>query len=350
MRKLPPSHSIYGNIEEIRKAGVSAANLVRQLLAFSRRRPETPVTLDLNRVVLDLEMMFGRLIGEDVVLKKQLESTLKPIFIEAGQLEQVLLNLVINAREAMPAGGVITLETRNITLYPEGTEQRLGLPSGEYVALTVHDTGGGIPEDVKTRLFEPFFTTNPFGEGAGFGLATCYAIVRQNSGYIAVDSTVGAGSSFHVYLPVVQREIHPDGHAVSVEPLPAGNEHILLVEDDPGVRTLAVQTLLMQGYTVLEDPSAMEAILMLYQNRGKIDMLVTDIIMPQMSGKALADVLRADYPQLKVLFMTGYSPETVALHGVDSASMDILSKPFAPQTLLASVRRMLDGERPETRL
>jgi signal transduction histidine kinase len=344
MRQLPKTHAIFNNIKEIRRAGQSAANLVRQLLAFSRRKPETPMVLNLNHLVVTLEKMLTRLIGEDIVLINRFGTDLRSVLIDAGQMEQVLINLVINAREAMPAGGTITIETENVTLYPGQTQQLLSLRTGEYVHLIVHDTGRGISDDQKEHLFEPFYTTKAFGEGAGLGLATCYAIVQQYDGYITVESTVGVGSSFHVYLPAVHEEAQPREVQPPGVPLPTGRECILLVEDDEGVRTLAAELLSSHGYAVLEAQSGMEALLLVNQQRDRrIDLLVTDIIMPQMSGKALMDVLRSHYPDLKVLFITGYSPETIARHGVDSASMAILLKPFTHENLLTTVRSILDG-------
>jgi len=344
LRQMPEHHPTREHLDEIRKAGTSASNLIRQLLAFSKRRPEAPIVLNLNKFILNLEKMFGRLIGEDITLINQLDTDLQSVLIDPGQIEQILINLIVNAREAMPKGGAITIETSNVSLYPDGTQHRFGLRPGEYVQLTIHDTGQGIPEEIREQVFEPFYTTKDFGEGAGLGLATCYAIMEQNNGYINVESTIGAGSSFYVYFPAAQAKEQVTEEEASPVSLPSGKDCVLLVEDDEAVRTFAAQVLIGQGYHVLEAPSGMEALLMVNQQRDRqIDLLVTDIIMPQMSGKALTDVLQSHYPDLKVLFMTGYPPETVAMHGIDDSEIAVLPKPFTQDRMVNLVHDMLDA-------
>ena len=244
LRQMPEHHPTREHLDEIRKAGNSASNLIRQLLAFSKRRPEAPMVLNLNKFILNLEKMFGRLIGEDITLINQLDTDLQSVLIDPGQIEQILINLIVNAREAMPKGGAITIETSNVSLYPDGTQHRFGLRPGEYVRLTIHDTGQGIPDEIREQVFEPFYTTKDFGEGAGLGLATCYAIMEQNNGYINVESTIGAGSSFYVYFPAAQAKEQVTEEEASPVSLPSGKECVLLVEDDEAVRTFAAQVLI----------------------------------------------------------------------------------------------------------
>jgi CheY-like chemotaxis protein len=302
------------------------------------------MVLNLNQVILKMENMLGRLIGEDVNMVKRLDPNLKSVFMDPGQIEQILINLTINAREAMPGGGTITFETGNTSLSPDQPHQRLGLQAGDFVRLGVHDTGTGMSEEEQQHLFEPFYTTKPFGERAGFGLATCYTIVQQNDGYITVDSTPGAGSSFVVYLPVAQSTETTESKTPDTGSQKPGTERVLLVEDDSSVRKYVSEVLRECGYSVLEAGSGIEALLLVNEHPDqRIDLLISDMVMPQMSGRGLADVLQSRYPDLKVLFISGYPPETISMRGVDSNSIALLSKPFTEDKFIGRVREILDS-------
>jgi CheY-like chemotaxis protein len=290
--------------------------------------------------------MLERLIGEDITLTAVLQPGLWPVLADPGQLEQVIMNLVINARDAMPTGGRLTLETKNVLLDDSYAHTHLGAPTGPCVMLVVTDTGQGMDEPTLARIFEPFFTTKAPDKGTGLGLATVYGIVKQSGGHITVYSEPGQGSSFKIYLPasetVPQRLARP-----SVQPvIRGGSETILLVEDEEMVRRLVQWTLLRQGYTLLEARGGDEALLLARQHQGQIDLLVTDVVMPQMSGRALAEQLKALRPQIKVLFMSGYTDDTVVRHGLLAAEIEFLPKPFSPEVLAAKVREVLDNSAP----
>ncbi len=322
-------------VEEIVSAGSRAAALTKQLLAFGRKGVIDPATVDLNDLVRGTEKMLRRTLGEDIVLSTELQAELWPTTCDAGQLEQVILNLAINARDAMPGGGQLTLQTRNME--PEAPDRE---PGGGRVRLTVRDTGTGMSPEVKRLAFEPFFTTKPVGHGTGLGLATAYGIVKQSGGYIRVESEPGKGSAFDIYLP---RAAGPKVERERPQPAPArgGSERILVVEDDSQVRAVLVGALRAGGYDVIARSGAREALEQ--GGAGGVQLLVTDVIMPELTGPALADALRARHPGLKVLFVSGYTGEAIARHGVLEAGVELLSKPFTPAALLARVRQVLDS-------
>jgi PAS domain S-box-containing protein len=333
-------------VNEIRSAGQKAAVLTRQLLAFGRRQVLEPRVVDLNEIVVNFEKMLRRIIGEDVDLTVRLAPDMRPVRVDPGQLEQVVMNLVINARDAMPSGGQLTIETSLVEFNDASPARPPEWRAGTYVMLAVRDTGCGIPPEVRARLFEPFFTTKPAGKGSGLGLATVYGIVRQSDGQIEVESEVGAGSCFRMYLPAVLNAVdvsHPEVDAFGAI---AGGETILLAEDEPGVRMIAKLSLESHGYNVIDAASGMEAAELAEQYAGRIDLLVTDVIMPQMSGRQLADTLTAKFPGLKVLFLSGYTDDAVMRHGILAAEVSFLQKPFSPVALTRKVREVLDAHQP----
>lgn len=332
-------------VADIRKAAERATGLTRQLLAFSRRQVLRPQALDLNAVVRDLGKMLRRLIGEDIQLDLALEERLDPVFADPGQLEQVLLNLVVNARDAMPQGGRLTIATRSVVVDAPQTVARRELGPGAYVRLEVSDTGCGMDEEIRSRIFEPFFTTK--AQGTGLGLATAYGIIKQSGGYVDVYSEPGVGTTFKIYLPVsgeAGKERGPlEGGAVRA---PAG-ETVLLVEDDSGVRTAAERALRSAGYRVRVASNGPEALRMAEEDpEGPLDVLVTDVVMPHMSGREVAGRLLARHPGLRVLYMSGYTDEAVALHGVLHPESSLLEKPFTPAALVRKVGEVLGAPPP----
>jgi PAS domain S-box-containing protein len=317
----------------ILKAGQRAAGLTQQLLAFSRKQIVAPRVLDLNAVVADTEAMLRPLIGEDVFLTRDLQPGLGAVRADPTQVQQVVMNLAVNARDAMPQGGRLSLLTRD---------------AGAFVLLAVTDTGCGMTAEVKAHLFEPFFTTKGPGEGTGLGLPTVYGIVKQSGGHIEVESQPGEGTAVRVYLPRADgapAEERPNGEG----PLPRGSETVLLAEDEDGVRALVRQVLQAGGYAVLEARDGAEALGLAEQHRGRVDLLVTDVVMPGLDGRALAERLVGHYPGLKVLYLSGYTDDAVVRHGVRQEKVHFLQKPFSPADLARKVREVLDlvpcGER-----
>ncbi len=330
-------------IVEIHTAGERARALTRQLLTFSRQQVLEPKVLDLNAVVADMEKMLRRLIGEDVELATVLEPGLARIESDPGQLEQVLLNLSVNARDAMPGGGRITIETRNVILDSDSADRPSSLHPGEYVLLVVRDTGVGMAPQTKARIFEPFFTTKDPGHGTGLGLAVVHGVVAQSGGHIEVDSELGEGTVFEVYLPAVAEQPSTVKANSAALLLPRGHETILLVEDEAAVRELASHILASCGYAVLAAANGLEAMQVAEGHAGPIDLLVSDVVMPHLGGRELAERLRAIKPGLKVLFMSGYADQAVVRHGVQRAEHPFLQKPFTPIGLAQGVRDALDA-------
>ena len=342
--ELPAGTVAAADLDEIQKAVQRAQALTRQLLAFGRRQVLKPEVLDLNAVVAGVERMLGRVLGEDVKLTFAPAAKLCATRADPGQLEQVLLNLVVNARDAMPRGGSIRIETGCVHLDAPRATVDGELPPGEYATFSVSDTGTGIDEATRARIFEPFFTTKPTGKGTGLGLAMVYGIVKQSGGAVEVESTPGAGSTFRVYLPASKAEAEARG---SSRPLgeTRGSGTLLMVEDEAALRQLTSRVLSAAGYDVLSAASADEAIALCEAHRGSLKLLVTDVVMPGMDGIALAAHLTKLIPGLRVLFMSGYSDEVIAAHGALAAGVELVEKPFMPQTLLAAVARALsDGE------
>jgi CheY-like chemotaxis protein len=314
------------------------------LLAFARKQIINPQAVNLNDLVQNIEKMLSRLIGADIKLTTKLTPDLASVKADPGQLEQVLVNLAVNARDAMPNGGELIIETANVTLDHQYARRHAVTP-GEYVLLAISDTGVGMTEEVKARLFEPFFTTKEVGKGTGLGLATCFGIVKQSGGHIRAYSILGEGTTFKIFLP------QAEGTApVAVKPEPTdilaqGTETILLAEDEATVRDLAARALRQQGYTVLEAANGDEALhLIRSQAEKEIHLLVTDMIMPQMGGAELADHLKTLLPNLKVLFISGYTDSTIIRYGLPKPGTGFLQKPFSSQRLIRKVRDMLDME------
>jgi two-component system, cell cycle sensor histidine kinase and response regulator CckA len=338
--RLEDPHPLRRDIEQIMRAGERASMLTNQLLAFSRKQVLQPRVLDLNAVVVEVEKLLGRLIGANVELVSVLDPALGPIEADPGQLEQVIINLVVNARDAMPTGGKITIETANVALEANAG---LDLVPGRYVLLSVSDAGVGIDEETMRQIFEPFFTTKEEGKGTGLGLATVFGIVKQSGGDIGIASEVGRGTTFKIYLPraaapVEQRE----ASAVDVKPL--GSETILLVEGDELVRRLELEVLEESGYAVLEASSPSHALELERDHGGEIDLLLTDVILPGLSGRELAEQLTARRPELRTLYASGYPADAIG-DGFLEPGTAFLQKPLTPVSLAQKVRELLDAPR-----
>jgi PAS domain S-box-containing protein len=341
--RLPPGDPMRGLLTEIHKAGERSAGLTRQLLMFSRQQVVEPKVLDLNAVVADTEKMLRRLIGEDVVLTAALDPALAPVKADPGQLQQVLMNLAVNARDAMPQGGRLTVETRNVTLDETYTATHPDVRPGEHVLLAVSDTGTGMDATTKARVFEPFFTTKGAGKGAGLGLAVVHGVVKQAGGGIEVYTEVGRGTAFKIYLPAVHERRLADGSVHGRQPMPRGAETVLLVEDEHAVRALARHVLGECGYRVLESVDGLDAVRVAEQHPGAIDLVVSDVVMPHLGGRQLIERLSAVKAGLRVLFLSGYTDDAVVRHGIVHAEYAFLQKPFTPAALALKVRAVLDS-------
>ncbi len=336
-------------LAEIHKAAQSAASLTRQLLAFSRQQILQPAVLDLNDIVTDIHRMVGRIIGEDVRVELRLARPLNAIKADRGQIEQVLMNLAVNARDAMPGGGTLAIETANVTLDAEYAATHPSVVPGPHVMLTVGDTGEGMTPEVQQRIFEPFFSTKGPGRGTGLGLATVYGIVKQCGGSIWVKSAPGQGTTFKMYFPVVEglpaTEGLPAAEAESRLPIPVrrrGQETILIVEDNQSLATFARRVLEARGYTVYVAAGAEEAEQLAGRHEGTIDLLLTDVVMPGTNGRDLARQLQAARPHLKTLFMSGYTEDAIVHHAVLDPDVAFLPKPFTADGLARKVRDELD--------
>jgi two-component system cell cycle sensor histidine kinase/response regulator CckA len=342
LRQLDADDPRRKNAEQIEKAAYRAAALTRQLLTFSRKQVIEPRVLKLNAIILNIEKMLRRLIGEDIEFCTVLDSAAGHIKADPGQIEQVIMNLAVNARDAMPNGGKLTVTTANTTLDKNQLNNFPDLCAGDYVMLTIADTGTGMSEEVKAHLFEPFFTTKPPGKGTGLGLATCFGIVKQSTGHINVHSELGRGTTFKIYFPQVQSALESPRVRIMPTEATGGNETVLLVEDEPVVRELAVATLREKGYTVVEAVNGEEGLRMARQHDGKIDLVLTDVVMPVMGGKEMADALRTSHPDTKVLFTSGYTEDAMGHHGVLRPGILFLQKPYMTATLARKVREVLD--------
>lgn len=330
---------------EIRLASERAAGLTRQLLVFSRKETVQPVVLDFNAAVLEMEKMLRRLIGENIEMEMIPGAHTGHVKADPGYLGQILMNLVVNARDAMPAGGKLTIETGNVSVDPGDALTRPDILPGDYVMLRVSDSGTGMSDAVKSHLFEAFYTTKPKGKGTGLGLATCQAIVQLSQGHIAVSSELGKGTTFRIYFPRVGGPLPPmGGRANQAKPLPRGMETILVVEDEPAVRHLTRGVLQSQGYEVLSASNGQEALHMASEHKGSpIRLVFTDVVMPVMGGKVMAEWLKALHPHLKILFTSGYTEESTADMGMEDSAFSFLPKPYTPASLAHRVRELLDS-------
>jgi len=329
----------------IQRTAGRAAELTKQLLAFSRKQVLEAVVLDLGVVTTDMKEMLARLIGEDIALVTNLAATLGHVKADRGQIEQVVMNLAINARDAMPQGGQLVVETANADLDDEYVRRNVGSRPGPHVMLAVSDSGVGIPRELQKHIFEPFFTTKEQGKGTGLGLATVYGIVKQSGGYIEVDSEPGRGTTFRIYLPRVDSASPAAERSPRAAAPTGGTETILLVEDEDGVRELARDILRSSGYTVLEGRNGAEGLLLGERHQGALDLLLTDVVMPRMSGRELAERMVSLRPELSVLYMSGYTDDAVIRHGVLGSDTAFLQKPFTPAALVQRVRETLDQAR-----
>jgi signal transduction histidine kinase/ActR/RegA family two-component response regulator len=350
LQRLPSENEIRREVERIDGASRRAATLTRQLLAFSRRQVLRPEVIDLNAVVSDMREMLQRMIGEDVALVTSLDHNLGRVRADRGQIEQVIMNLCVNARDAMPNGGWLKIETKNVQLPTHGAKSDARLPRGSQVALTISDTGTGMDGQTLERIFDPFFTTKERAKGTGLGLSSVYGIVRQSGGHIRVDSEPEAGTTFRIYLPrrseeatasAREAEEHPEA-----PPPPSAQETVLVVEDEDTLRELACEILEMHGYRVVEACNGQDALRVYERHEGTIDLLLTDVVMPVMGGRELARRLEKRQPGLKVLYVSGYTDETVIREGKLEPGAEFLAKPFSPDELASKIREVLHREEP----
>lgn len=342
--RLPVDDPVRVQISQIKEAGDRAATLTRQLLAFSRKQVLSPRLLDLNEVVAGIDRMLRRLIGEDIELVTVSSPGLSRVRADPGQIDQVIMNLAVNARDAMPQGGRMIIETANVTLGEGETGRPPVIIPGPYVMLAISDTGTGMTEEVRNRIFEPFFTTKERGKGTGLGLSTVYGIVKQSEGYIWAYSEPGKGTTFKIYLPPVgaagEKSVEKTGTQVRTT---GGSETVLVVEDNEAVRSFVQSVLETQGYVLLQAGDSEEAARLIENTIGPIHLLLTDVVMPRMSGPELAARLRPQHPEAKVLYMSGYTDNAVAHHGVLDPGTHFLQKPFVAETLRKKIREVLDA-------
>jgi PAS domain S-box-containing protein len=341
LRRLPEDSPLRINVAEIKKASDRASNLTRQLLAFSRKQILQPKVLDLNSLVWDLDKMLRRLIGEDIDLFTITEPNLAMVKADPGQIDQVIMNLIVNSRDAMTNGGKITIRTENVILSEDQCQQLVSCVPGNYVMLKVSDNGSGMDEETMNRVFEPFFTTKTGGKGTGLGLSTVYGIVRQSGGQITVDSELGVGTNFNIYLPTVVATQDQESGSAEVNPV-AGSETILLVEDEEQVRIIAQEVLETMGYSVLSAANGEQALEIAKQYDGPIHLAITDVVMPQMGGRELIDRLVPLRPNIRVIYMSGYTDDAIMRHSLLDEKVQFIQKPFAAYALARKVRQVLD--------
>jgi signal transduction histidine kinase/PAS domain-containing protein len=344
LRRLEDNHPLRRNIEEIKKAGERAASLTRQLLAFSRKQVLQPVVLDLNSVIVEMFKMLQRLIGEDIDLLPVLDPSLGQVKADPGQIQQVLMNLAVNARDAMPRGGKLTIKTANIYIDEEYAGRHISVKPGHYVVLSISDTGCGMDAEIQARIFDPFFTTKEVGKGTGLGLSTVYGIVKQSGGNIWVYSEVERGTTFKIYLPRADQAAVEINHDEKIAQAPAvGTETVLLVEDEEVVRNMTREILEMSGYKVVEAVNGIDGLKVCKEHDGVIQLMLTDVVMPQMGGRALAEQAVKLRPEMRVLYMSGYAEDAIVHHGVLDKGMAFIEKPFTPDVLTGKIREILDS-------
>jgi len=346
LRDIDRNSPARSRIEEIKKEGERAASLTRQLLAFSRKQMLQPRVLDLNTVISEMDKMLRRLIGEDMLLQTSLDRSLGQVKADPGQIEQILMNLVVNARDAMPTGGHLTIETRNAYLDRAHIKRRESVRPGHYVVLSVSDDGHGMDTETQERIFEPFFTTKEQGKGTGLGLSTVYGIVKQSEGSIWVYSEVGKGTTFKIYLPRVDEVEVAEATAEERRVVPRGHETLLLVEDEDIVRALSREILEQYGYTVICAADGEEGLRVCKEFAGGIDLMITDVVMPRMSGRELAEQAAILRPETRVLYMSGFTDDAIVRHGLLDDDFAFIQKPFSPDALALKAREMLDQSVP----
>ena len=343
LQEIPEGHPAHDDIREIIASARRAENLTAQLLAFSRRQPIRPKVLSVNDLVTNMDRMLRRVVGEDVVVSTVLEPNAWNVRVDPGSLEQVVANLAVNARDAMPLGGKLIIETQNARLDETyGMEHGVKVRPGDYVLLAVSDTGSGMDAQTQAQVFEPFFTTKEAGKGTGLGLSTCYGIVKQASGYLWVYSELGRGTTFKIYLPRVAEEEEP-ARAVRDRLVGGGCEKILVAEDDEQIRRIIVRVLGALGYDVATATNGREALSVAEEAGEAIDLVLTDVVMPEMSGQQLVEALKERRPDLKVIFMSGYTPNSIVHRGEIEAGVPMIQKPFTPELLAIRIREVLDA-------
>jgi signal transduction histidine kinase/CheY-like chemotaxis protein len=345
LNELSEDNPLRDGLEEIRKAGERSANLTRQLLAFARKQTVAPKAIDLNETIASMLKMLERLIGEDIDLLWKPGKRLDLVHIDPGQVDQILANLTVNARDAIGhANGEVTIETANVCFDEEYCTAHAGFLPGDYVLLAVSDDGCGMDEETRAQIFEPFFTTKSTGEGTGLGLATVYGIVKQNNGFVNVYSEPGKGTTFRIYLPALDADSkRHEGALTSDAPAVGGNETILIVEDEAAILKLTRKMLERLGYTVLTAGTPSEALRMAREQQGRIDLLITDVVMPEMNGREMARIIQECCPNIRSLFMSGHTAHVIAHQGVLDDGVNFIQKPFSPRDLARKVREVLDS-------
>lgn len=344
LRRLEENHPVRKHVAEIQKAGTRAASLTRQLLAFSRKQMLQSKVIDLNSILADMDDLLRPVIGEDIDLVTLLKPGLWHVKADPGQIEQVLMNLVVNARDAMPTGGKITIETKHVYLDERYAAVHVAMEPGHYVMLAVSDDGTGMDTETMKRIFDPFFTTKGVGKGTGLGLSTVYGIVKQSGGNIWVYSEPGYGTTFKIYLPRVDQETSTSESRTECTTILGGTETILLVEDEPQIRRMAVEFLTECGYDMLVASNGVEAMQILKQQKDRVHLIITDVVMPQMSGRELAEHVAILKPEIKVLYMSGYTNDAIVRHGVLESETWFIQKPFAPDALACKIREVLNED------
>jgi two-component system cell cycle sensor histidine kinase/response regulator CckA len=346
VHSLGPDHPVRKDVAEIQAAARSAAALTRQLLAFSRRQILQPQVLDLNLVIRRVESLLRRVIGEDITVVMTLAAGLRRVHTDPGQVEQIIMNLAVNARDAMPNGGLLTIETANVDLDAGFVDDHRGSAIGPHVMIAASDTGSGMDAETLAHVFEPFFTTKPVGRGTGLGLSTVYGIVKQSQGSICVYSEVGYGSTFKIYLPAILTEAEPRIEVPSAASRARGTETILVIEDDGQVRRFIVETLTRNGYGVHAAASGGDALVFANDENRVVDVVLTDVVLTGLSGREIAHRVAAKRPNVRVIYMSGYTDDAIVHHGVLDAGLTFLQKPFSAQELLTRIREVLDSNTP----
>ena len=343
LTSLHEEDPMFEDIQDIKRAGERAADLTRQLLAFSRKQLIKPRVLDINEVLTDMGKMISRLIGEDIEISVIAAPELWLVEADPGQIEQIVMNLVVNAMDAMPEGGKLTVETANVEL-DEGFFRKHGVTGqiGNFVMLAISDNGIGMDRETQERIFEPFFTSKASDKGTGLGLSTIYGIVKQNEGFIWVYTEPRQGSTFKVYLPKTKGSMDPESEDQYFSNELGGSETVLIVEDDDSVRKLARTSLKRNGYRILEAENGENALRVSEAHDGSIDLILTDVVMPKMSGKDLAELVEKIHPRVKVIFMSGYTNDAIVNHGILTRGVEFIEKPFTPKNLASKVRAVLD--------